>query len=65
MTFCTYIHVPQRMNPDDFGDHLTFQLVPTSNVSSTLFYDQIPANIRTPLQPQLYFVVVVNVNMLN
>ncbi len=28
MKFCTNIHDPQRMNPNDFGDPVTFTLVP-------------------------------------
>lgn len=28
MKFCTDIHSPQKMTPTDFGDHLTFPLVP-------------------------------------
>ena len=28
MNFCTDIHVPQMMKPTDFGDPLTFYLVP-------------------------------------
>ncbi len=42
MKFCSGIHGAQRMNPDDFGDPLTFPLAPPSgqklNLSNTLVY---------------------------
>ncbi len=52
MKFCTNIHGPQKMNPKNFGDPLTFPLAPPSdqnfNMSNTLIRD-----IRQPLP---YFV---------
>ncbi len=46
------IHVPLMMNCGDFGDPLTFPVVPSSgqnvNLSSTLVYDPIPAKHTNP-----------------
>ncbi len=45
------VHVPLRMNCKNFGEPLTFHLAPSSgrhvNVSNTLIYDQIPAELQT------------------
>ncbi len=51
MKFGADIHVPPRINCDNFGVPLTFHLAPSSgqNLSPTLVYDQIP---------QMYFVLV-------
>ncbi len=49
--FGTHIHVTFRMNCNNFGDPLTCYLAPSSgqnlNVSSTVVYDQIPAELMT------------------
>lgn len=36
MKFSTDVHVPQRMNPTDFGDDLTFHLAPPAGQSFNL-----------------------------
>ncbi len=44
------IHGPQRMNPNDFDDPLTFHQVPSSGQKSNCViqvFDQIPAKLKT------------------
>ncbi len=51
MNFGSDIHVPLKMNCSNFGDPLTFHPAPSSgqhvNVSNTLVYDQISAELQT------------------
>ncbi len=51
MEFVADIHVPLRMNYNNFGDPLTFHLAPSSGpnfiLSNTVVYDQIPAKLVT------------------
>ena len=52
MTLVTDIHVPLMMNCNDFDEHLTFPVVPTSdqmfNLSKSLFYDKYLQNYGIP-----------------
>ncbi len=57
MQFDTDIHVPLRMNSNNFGNPLTFHLVPSSGQTfyssnmwtntQNIVYDQIPAKLMT------------------
>ncbi len=50
MKFGTDIHRAQKVNPNDFGDPLTFHLAPSSgqnfSLSNTLVCDQKPAKLH-------------------
>ena len=51
MKFGADIHGPKRMNPNEFGDYLTFHLEPSLGqklcLSNTFVYDEIPAKLLT------------------
>ncbi len=53
------IHGPCRINPDDFGYHVTFLLVPKSGQNSLCWWPNTYKNWHS-YQPQLYFVFSAN-----
>ncbi len=63
MKFGLDIYVPLRVNCNNFGDPSMFHVAPPLNLSNTLVYDQIHAEIMTH-QPQLYFVFSANLQKL-